>query len=736
MKDLEDNELSILEEKLGISANSFLEVSKSNKRRQALYKSIEEEGIGEDFMGLLDGIISSVKNKRQKIQTKEKIKQTERTTKQDLVFNNTFDNQEINADEISKWYCKYKLKLQGFLNRLSEGNMTIITKGIFETIQNFVKSGIEISINCEHLLNKLRIECIIKALNVWEDEEKLKVQKEIDSRLPIIFDIYQWTLVEMFMQNCITQSQSTLSLITVYTCVFGALGGLFRSKHLIEKLMYSINLIYNKTLQQLINYFLTIRDSNEDNEELYHIRFILRHCILVLMTGYRCGYISSSSLLSFIEEGALYKKYKNEWIYWECLLDNIIILMRGVCSNLKDEQPEVFINISNNIQNLISNIRDPEVKKDDKDFLISKKVLEFCTTPQKLKFVLDELEEQCKASLSMRRRSGMIEDQLTIVQNWCSMCPLLKPLRTFNNKDINKIPSNIGFLVEYNWLNNLDINLIIMNTGISDQINRFHETFGIEFDITKVESSYIKERSKAIKDISESFDKVPTDKLINLANKMRLSSDIQRSVFIAIMGAHDVLDAIQRLTSLNLAQSKTYIRTSVNVIFLLSLSEKTYNPFYVEIIKNLVNLPNNLSKKFLKEINQCLIQQIGLINSFKIRKVLILSQILKGCIFEGIVNMKIIRFIPLTDVHSLAGSCGLFLRELILHLLLKQVEDNDDMLVTDLIQPIMEMSDIKEAVLFVLQNLILPALRSFPWNSTKITLADVLKLCKKLGVQP
>ncbi|XP_014800370.1 PREDICTED: nucleolar MIF4G domain-containing protein 1 [Calidris pugnax] len=69
-----------------------------------------------------------------------------------------------------------------------------------------------------------------------------------------------------------------------------------------------------------------------------------------------------------------------------------------------------------------------------------------------------------------------------------------------------------------------------------------------------------------------------SSKIMELARKQRMNTDIRRSIFCVLMTSEDFLDAFEKLLKLGLKDKQE--REIVHVIIYCCLQEKTYNPFY------------------------------------------------------------------------------------------------------------------------------------------------------------
>ncbi|XP_009946603.1 PREDICTED: nucleolar MIF4G domain-containing protein 1, partial [Leptosomus discolor] len=69
-----------------------------------------------------------------------------------------------------------------------------------------------------------------------------------------------------------------------------------------------------------------------------------------------------------------------------------------------------------------------------------------------------------------------------------------------------------------------------------------------------------------------------SSKIMELARKQRMNTDIRRSIFCVLMTSEDFLDAFEKLLKLGLKDQQE--REIVHVMLYCCLQEKTYNPFY------------------------------------------------------------------------------------------------------------------------------------------------------------
>lgn len=83
----------------------------------------------------------------------------------------------------------------------------------------------------------------------------------------------------------------------------------------------------------------------------------------------------------------------------------------------------------------------------------------------------------------------------------------------------------------------------------------------------------------------------PPETLLKLASQMNMNTDTRRAVFCAIMGSEDAIDATEKLLRLGLKgdQERQMVRVNIECC----LAEKSYNPYYLQVLKRLCTLDKN-----------------------------------------------------------------------------------------------------------------------------------------------
>ncbi|XP_023392504.1 nucleolar MIF4G domain-containing protein 1, partial [Pteropus vampyrus] len=104
--------------------------------------------------------------------------------------------------------------------------------------------------------------------------------------------------------------------------------------------------------------------------------------------------------------------------------------------------------------------------------------------------------------------------------------------------------------------------------------------------------------------IDSSQQKVPqkqlagtvSTKMLDLARKQRMNTDVRRTIFCTIMTSEDFLDAFEKLLKLGLKDQQE--REIVHVLVDCCLQEKTYNPFYAFLAGRLCDCERRLQMTF------------------------------------------------------------------------------------------------------------------------------------------
>lgn len=88
-----------------------------------------------------------------------------------------------------------------------------------------------------------------------------------------------------------------------------------------------------------------------------------------------------------------------------------------------------------------------------------------------------------------------------------------------------------------------------------------------------------------LKNTSEDNRQKYGKKILELARKQRMNTDIRRDIFCVLMTAEDYLDAFEKIHHLGLKNQQQ--REVIHVIFNCCIQEKKFNPYYAILAQKL-----------------------------------------------------------------------------------------------------------------------------------------------------
>ncbi|KAG2458550.1 NOM1 protein, partial [Polypterus senegalus] len=203
--------------------------------------------------------------------------------------------------------------------------------------------------------------------------------------------------------------------------------------------------------------------------------------------------------------------------------------------------------------------------------------------PLALKEIISEI--QCKAgSLAPR----MQEQPRSFPNNATLLCfPqvrfMLETLLALKNNDIRKIPGydpepvdrlrKLQRILIHNNASGSDVCLRVTLDSLltADQVGRWWIVGSSWSGAPMLNASDIKD--KEIKSVGKA-----SAKILDLARKQRMNTDIRRNIFCVLMTSEDFLDAFEKLLRLGLKEHQQ--REIVHVLVDCCLQEKSFNPYY------------------------------------------------------------------------------------------------------------------------------------------------------------
>lgn len=158
-----------------------------------------------------------------------------------------------------------------------------------------------------------------------------------------------------------------------------------------------------------------------------------------------------------------------------------------------------------------------------------------------------------------------------------------------------------------------------------------------------------------------------SEKIVELARKQHMNTDIRKSIFCSIMTAEDYMDAFEKLLKLNLKNQQE--REIIHVILHCALNEKNFNPFYFHLLKKFCT--------FARKHQMCL--QFSLWDKFKEfskmkpHQMNNLSQLLSHLFVCGALPLSVLKVIHFSDMDK---PMVRFFRKILLAVLLDDNEEN------------------------------------------------------------
>ncbi|GFY79365.1 nucleolar MIF4G domain-containing protein 1 [Trichonephila inaurata madagascariensis] len=158
-----------------------------------------------------------------------------------------------------------------------------------------------------------------------------------------------------------------------------------------------------------------------------------------------------------------------------------------------------------------------------------------------------------------------------------------------------------------------------------------------------------------------------SEKIMELARKQHMNTDIRRSIFCTIMTAEDFMDAFERLLKLNLKNQQE--RQIIHVILHCALNEKSFNPFYTHLLKQFCNF----ARKHQMCLQFSLWDKFKELSNMKPYQINNLSQLLSHLFASGALPLSVLKVIHFSDMDK---PMVRFFRKILLAILLDDKEEN------------------------------------------------------------
>ncbi|XP_053611224.1 nucleolar MIF4G domain-containing protein 1 [Plodia interpunctella] len=150
-------------------------------------------------------------------------------------------------------------------------------------------------------------------------------------------------------------------------------------------------------------------------------------------------------------------------------------------------------------------------------------------------------------------------------------------------------------------------------------------------------------------------------KLLVLARKQRMNTDVRRSIFCVIMAAEDYMDAFEKLQHLGLKGQQE--REIVHVLLACCLQEKTYNPYYAVLGQKLCDT----DRRYQLSIQFSTWDRIEDIENLPKQSVTNLAMFLVHLIMEKGLPLSVLKIIQFSDLNKTTVR---FMRQILLAIIM------------------------------------------------------------------
>ncbi|XP_026756096.2 nucleolar MIF4G domain-containing protein 1 homolog [Galleria mellonella] len=152
-------------------------------------------------------------------------------------------------------------------------------------------------------------------------------------------------------------------------------------------------------------------------------------------------------------------------------------------------------------------------------------------------------------------------------------------------------------------------------------------------------------------------------KLLELARKQRMNTDVRRSIFCVIMSAEDYMDAFEKLQHLGLRGQQE--REIVHVLLACCLQERTYNPYYAVLGQKLCDT----DRRYQLSIQYSVWDKIKELENLSKQSSANLAQLLVHLIMEKGLPLSVLKVIEFSDLNKATVR---FMRQILLAIIMNE----------------------------------------------------------------
>ncbi|KFM59175.1 Nucleolar MIF4G domain-containing protein 1, partial [Stegodyphus mimosarum] len=157
-----------------------------------------------------------------------------------------------------------------------------------------------------------------------------------------------------------------------------------------------------------------------------------------------------------------------------------------------------------------------------------------------------------------------------------------------------------------------------------------------------------------------------SEKILELAQRHHMNTEVRKSIFCIIMTAEDYMDAFEKLLKLNLKEQQE--QEIINVIIHCALQEKTYNPYYAFLLGKFCNF----ARKHQICLQFSLWDRFKEISKMKFYQLNNLAHLLSHLFTTGALPISVLKVIHFAEMDK---TLIRFFRQILLAILLHDSEE-------------------------------------------------------------
>jgi nucleolar MIF4G domain-containing protein 1 len=300
-----------------------------------------------------------------------------------------------------------------------------------------------------------------------------------------------------------------------------------------------------------------------------------------------------------------------------------------------------FNDVSSELLLILLNHIGIEIRKEDPESLkeiISNTHVKYNTMVAKSKMEMDKTNTSTNKTNKMKYIVDMIDEiknNKYLKFNSSERFAFFKNFVNVNKKAFVNTGNNIladKIDLGYNELKQLDINNLNELANINLNFNNDNN-------------------QKEDLDDFEDINNLDNEKVQKLLKKFKMTTDLKKKIFTAIISSSDYIDAFERLTRLNLKQGQE--REIIKIIALLAINEKCYNPFYKLLIDKLIFVEKSHRYTF----HYTIWDYLKIIDSYPSRKIYNLANLISDLLLSEKIGLPV--FLPFSPESAVTNQRNL-----------------------------------------------------------------------------